>query len=173
MIRCFRIAIAASLLTAPAVFAHVLTPSADAYVVPGSPTSYGALPTVTVGSSNSFGLIQFDLNQLPAGVTASQVQRATFTLFLDHVGAGGTVNIDTVSNSTPWSESQVNGNTVIGPQTSVATGVSTVSGNNFISVDATSAVQGWINSPTSNNGFLIVAYTTYVICVSGTFPGEN
>src|ERR1700722_476825 len=91
----------ASFLFAPAAFSQVLLPSADSFVAPGSPTNFGTASTITVGSSNSFGLVQFDLSQLPSGISASQVQKATFTLFLDHVGAGGTINIDTVSSSTP------------------------------------------------------------------------
>ncbi len=144
-------------LGAAALPAQVLTPSQDAYVVSGNASNFGGLATITVGSSNAFGLVQFDLTQLPAGVTAAQVQKATFTIFLDHINTGGTVNIDTVSSSTPWTESGVNGNTVLGPQNAVATSVSSATANTYITVDATSAVQGWIASPTTNNGFLILA----------------
>jgi hypothetical protein len=132
-------------------------PSGDAYVVPANVTSFGGAPTVTVGSSNSFGLLQFDLGQLPGGVTGPQVQKATLTIFIDHVNSPGTMNIDTVSSTTPWTESAVNGNTLIGPQAAVATAVPVTAASTFISVDATAAVQGWVNSPTSNNGFLVLA----------------
>jgi hypothetical protein len=157
MNRWVRFAVLACVGCASAMYGQVLNPSGDAYVVPANNTNFGAPPTVTIGSANSYGLVQFDLTQLPAGVTASQVQKATLTIFVGHINSAGTFNLDTVSNSTPWSESTVNGNTVIGPQTSVAVAVPVFTSSTFISVDATAAVQGWLNSPTSNNGFLFIA----------------
>jgi hypothetical protein len=82
--------------------AQTLAPSQDAYYIPGNGSNFGTATTITVGSSSSVGLVQFDLTQLPAGVTSAQIQKATLTLFLDHVNAGGSINIDTVSASTSW-----------------------------------------------------------------------
>jgi hypothetical protein len=145
----------AALAIAPlAGFAQTLMPSQDAFYVPGSATNYGAATTITVGSSGSVGLVQFDLTQLPAGVTAAQIQKATLTLFLDHVGVGGTFNIDTVSASTPWTESTVNGLSGISPGVAVATAVPATTAFTYITVDATAAVQSWL-SGTTNNGFLL------------------
>jgi hypothetical protein len=92
-------------------------------------------------------------------LTAAQIQHATLTLFLDHVNAGGSVNIDTVSASTPWSELTVTGNSGISPGIAVNTSAPANTADTFISVDATSAVQGWITTPSSNNGFMIQANT--------------
>jgi hypothetical protein len=150
-----RLAIAALALSPIAGYAQTLTPSADAYVVPGNSTNYGTSAWVTVGSSSSFGLIQFDLSQLPAGVTSGQIQKATLTLFVNHLNSAGSINIDTVSPTTPWSELTVNGNTSLGTGSAVATGVSISASSTFITVDATAAVQGWVSSPTTNNGFMI------------------
>jgi hypothetical protein len=127
--------------------------------VPGNGSNFGTATTITVGSSASIGLVQFDLTQLPAGVTAAQVQKATLTLFLDHVNAGGSINIDTVSASTPWSELTVSGNSGISPGIAVNTSVMTNTADTFIATDATAAVQGWITTPSSNNGFMIQANT--------------
>ncbi len=96
-------AVAALALAPVAGFSQTLAPSQDAYYLPGNSTNFGAATTITVGSSGSVGVIQFDLTQLPAGLTAAQIQKATLTLFLDHVNAGGSINIDTVSASSPWS----------------------------------------------------------------------
>ena len=137
-------------------FAQTFVPSQDAYYVPGNGSNFGASTTITVGSSSSVGLVQFDLSTLP-GVSTGQIQKATLTIFLDHVGAGGAINIDTVSPTTPWGESTVTGNTVLLPGDAVATAVPVATANTFISVDATAAVQGWIGSPATNNGFMIVA----------------
>ena len=56
---------------------QTLTPSQDAYYVPGYATNFGVAPAITVGSSGSVGLVQFDLSGLPAGVTAAQDQTVT------------------------------------------------------------------------------------------------
>jgi hypothetical protein len=154
-----RFAIAALALAPIAVFAQTLAPSQDAYVVPGNGSNFGTATTVTVGSSGSIGLVQFDLTQLPEGLTAAQIQHATLTLFLDHVNAGGSINIDTVSASTPWTELTVTGNSGISPGIAVNTSAPANTAATFISVDATSAVQGWITTPSSNNGFMIQANT--------------
>ena len=136
-------------------FAQTLTSSQDAYYVPGNSANYGAATAITVGSAASVGLVQFDLSTLPSGVTASQVQKATLTLFLNRANVGGSVNINTVASS--WSESTVNGNSPPSSGSLVATGVAATLANTFLTVDATAAVQGWITSPVANNGFMITA----------------
>jgi hypothetical protein len=72
-----RFAIAALALTPVAGNAQTLAPSQDAYYVPNSGSNFGTATTVTVGSSSSVGLVQFDLSQLPPGVTSAQIQKAT------------------------------------------------------------------------------------------------
>jgi len=152
-----RLASAALALAPIAGFAQTLAPSQDAYYVTGNASNFGSATAVTVGSLGSIGLVQFDLSQLPAGLTAAQIQKATLTLFLDHVNAAGTINIDTVSASTPWGELTVTGNSGISQGVAVNTSVPTNTADTFIALDATSAVQGWITNPSSNNGFMIQA----------------
>jgi hypothetical protein len=149
----------ALLAALPALHAQTLYPTGDSYIVPANGTNFGTTPTVTVGSSASVGLVQFDLTQLPAGVTAAQIQKATLTIFVDHVGAPGTVNVDSVSSTTPWTEAAVTGLSGVGLQTPVATGVSVTTANVFLSFDATTVVKGWITSPTTNNGFYFTSPT--------------
>src|ERR1700721_1551431 len=134
-----RLAIVALALAPIAGFAQTLAPSQDAYYVPGNGSNFGTATTITVGSSGSIGLIQFDLTQLPAGLTAAQIQKAPLTLFLDHVNSGGSINIDTVSASTPWGELTVNGNSGISPGIAVNTSVMTNTTATFIAADAISA----------------------------------
>jgi hypothetical protein len=152
-----RFTIAALALLPAAGFAQTLAPSQDAYYVPNNGSNFGSGITVTVGSSSSVGLVQFDLTQLPAGVTPGQIQKATLTMFLDHVNSGGTINIDTVSSSTPWSELTVSGNSGISAGSAVATSVPVATIGTFTVVDATAAVQGWIAGTSTNNGFMIMA----------------
>ena len=130
-------------------------PSQDSYFVPGNATNFGTATSITVGSSGSMGLVQFDLSQLPAGLMSAQVLKATLTLFLNHVGAAGTVNISTANG--PWTETGVNGANSPVPAAAVATSVAVGSPQEFISVDATAAVQGWVAAPMANNGFIVTA----------------
>jgi hypothetical protein len=170
-----RFGIAALALVPLAAFAQTLPPSQDGYYVSGSGTNFGTASTIVVGQTGGvqvqlppgqlpvtndaagIGLIQFDLTHLPAGLTAAQVQKATLTVFVDTVTTGGTINVDTVSSSTPWGELTVNGNSGISPGSAVATAVPVTAVNTFIAMDATAAVQGWITAPSSNNGFMILA----------------
>src|SRR5258708_10391145 len=140
-------------------FGQTLTPTQDAHYVPGNGTNFGTATSVTVGSSTSVGLVQFDLSTLPAGLLANQVQKATLTLFLNRVGAAGSLYVDTVSSATPWSEATVTGLTAPSNGSAVATAVPAPAGNMFITVDVTSAVQGWITSPVTNNGFMLLPNT--------------
>src|SRR5580704_10761325 len=127
-----RFAIAALALAPIAGFAQTLAPSQDAYYVPGNGSNFGTATTATVGSSGAIGLVQFDLSQLPAGLTAGQIQKATLTLFLDHVNSGGSINIDTVSASTSWGELTVTGNSGISPGIALNTSVTTNTTNTFV-----------------------------------------
>ena len=150
--------IAASALTARVSLADSVTlnASADAYFIPGNATNFGALPTILVGSGASLGLVQFDLSSL-SGVPAASVTSATFSLWVTTVNTAGTVNVDTVSEATPWTELTVNGLTGVSPQSPVATAVSVSTTGLYITVDATSAVQAWLTTPPSNDGFLVSA----------------
>ena len=138
-----------------AIFAQSPPLAQDSYVVPGNASNYGSATTLNVGgASNDQALVQFDLTQLPAGTTAGSIAKATLILFVTKLGSAGTVNFDTVSASTPWGELTVNGNSGIAPGSAVATNVAINTADDYIAVDATAAVQGWV-SGTTNNGFII------------------
>jgi len=133
-------------------------PSQDAYYVPGNAANFGSATSITVGSSGSVGLVQFDLSQLPAGVTSGQVAKATLTLFVNHIGVPGSVNISTAAG--PWTESGVTGTNSPAVTASVASNVPVSTSGQFVSVDATAAVQGWVASPANNHGFVIAGNGT-------------
>jgi len=138
-----------------AVYGQVLTPSQDAYYVPGNAMNFGSATTVTVGSSGAVGLVQFDLTQLPTGVTAAQVQQAVLTLFVDRINTPGSIAINLANGS--WQELQVSGTNGF-PATGA--GVTTVPlslANQFITIDVTPFVRGWITTPSSNDGFMLTS----------------
>jgi len=139
----------------PSMCAQTLTPMQDSYVVPANGTNFGTSPNLTVGSTGSQGLVQFDLSQLPPGLTAGAVQKATLTLFVHTVAVGGSVTI-TVANG-GWTEGGVNGTNAPTAGAAVGNPLLVAAANAYVTVDATSAVQGWIMNPLLNNGFLITA----------------
>ena len=118
------------------------------------------------GASNDQALVQFDLSHLPAGTTAANIAKATLIVFVTKLGSAGTVNFDTVSASTPWSEFTVNGNSGISAGSVVATSVAINTTDAYIAIDATAAVQGWVATPGSNNGFIITPNTVSGVNVS-------
>ena len=137
------------------MFAQALTPLADAYYVPGNSTNFGGAPSVTVGSLSSVGLIQFDTTTLPPGTTASQIQSAFLTVFVNKVNAAGTIAVNQAVGS--WGELTVTGTSGFPAQGASVGSFSVTVANAFLSIDATSAVQGWVTTPSSNNGFMLTS----------------
>ncbi len=134
----------------------------DSYVVtsPATGTNYGSAVTLNVvGSSGAQALVQFDLTTLPAGTTAANISKATLALFVNKMVTAGTVNISTANGS--WTELGVNGTNTPVPLASVASGLSISAASDYIYVDATAAVQAWLNG-TQNNGFIIAPNDTVI-----------
>jgi hypothetical protein len=126
----------------------------DSSVIPGTAANFGVLQTINVGGASGFqGLVQFDLSTLPAGTTSSNISKATLVLFVKAVNAAGTVNISTANGA--WTESGVNGNNAPTAGQSVASGVAVSAMGSYLYVDATSAIQSWVTTPDSNNGFIV------------------
>ena len=126
----------------------------DTYVAPGSAVNYGAASTInTGGPAGNQALLQFDLSTLPDGTSASNIAKATLVLFVNKLGAPGTVNISVANGS--WTENGLSGvGAVPVPSAAIASGVAINAAGSYIYVDATAAVQAWL-SGTNNNGIII------------------
>jgi hypothetical protein len=138
-----------------AAVAQTVPLTQDAYIVPANGINFGTASTINVGGPNSSAaLVQFDLSALPSGTTAASVVKATLTVFVNKVGAPGTVDIS-VANG-PWSELTVIGtNGAPVPAAAVASGVAIATPADYVFVDATAAVKSWLSGSPSNNGFII------------------
>jgi hypothetical protein len=138
-----------------AAVAQTVPLTQDAYIVPANGINFGTASTINVGGPNSSAaLVQFDLSALPSGTTAASVAKATLTVFVNKVGAPGTVDIS-VANG-PWSELTVSGtNGAPVPAAAVASGVAIATPADYVFVDATAAVKSWLSGSPSNNGFII------------------
>jgi hypothetical protein len=154
----------AALLTPAGIRAQVYSTLGDTYISQANPaTNFGNIGTMTVGplgSPSGLGnaaLVQVDISRLIAlGVNASQIQQATFTIYVHTVGVAGGLDLATLT--TPWSETTATYNMAPTPSGAVASNVSTPGGTNgYVTFDITSVLQGWVATPASNNGLQITA----------------
>ena len=129
-------------------------PAADSFTNSGKPTTnYGTQAMMMVQQGyNSYA--QFNLSSLPTGAI---VQKATLRLYVDSVSGKG--QIDIYEALTAWNEALVNYNNqpATGPSATNnhPISLSTSSLNQFVIVDITSLVQGWVNGTIPNNGIVI------------------
>ncbi len=128
--------------------------AADAHISSVQPgLNFGALPTLNVGGGST-ALLQFDLATLPAAVTPAKLVKASLLLWVNRVGTPGTVELQTVMSA--WTEAGVSAATapVLGGPGS-GTLVPVGAAGQFVAVDVTAQVKGWIANPASNFGLAL------------------
>jgi collagen type VII alpha len=132
----------------------------DASVSTARPsTNFGTLANLYVGNGSS-ALLQFDLGTLPAGTTSSQIAHATLTLFVNRVNAAGSVTLSPATSA--WSESSVTSTTApsIGATSSIF--LASAPGQ-YVTLDVTALVQGWVTTPATNFGFALTSDTASLL----------
>src|SRR3974377_2427421 len=124
------------------------TPSGDTYVDNVNMTAtHGTSPTLTA-SSRYTTFVQFDLHMIPTYATVSQ---ATLKLYVNTVtGSGGSLDLYPVNG--PWSESTLNYSGALSLLGSPIAVPATPAASQYLLIDITSQVQGWVANPSSNNG---------------------
>ena len=138
-----------------AVQAQVAPLVGDTYVSSTNPTiNFGTVANVNVGGG-SRGLFQFDLSTLPPGTTASEVAKATLTLYVNRVGVAGAVDISQVTSA--WGEYTATFNSPPSVSAGVEASVPVSAGGTYISVDLTNLVKTWISTPALNDGISVAA----------------
>ena len=122
----------------------------DAYIVPGSATNYGNLPTINVGGSTSAsGLLQFDLSSMP---TTGQVAWARLRIFVGTVSTPGTLDLGAASAG--WTEASVTG--ISGPGVGTPIASASVNSIGYVTFNVTSQVAAWL-AGAPNYGFVLTA----------------
>jgi hypothetical protein len=146
-------------LALPAARASQTTLTADAHVSSARPTvNFGSLANLYVGNGN-IAYLQFDLSALPAGITATQVSKATVQLYVNRVNAAGSISYGPLSSA--WSESAV---TYATQPTGTFTNTFTASSaGTYVTLDITTIVQGWLSNPSSNYGIEFGSSTANVL----------
>ena len=131
-------------------FAGVGILKGDAYINSASPSgNFGGAALMNVGGGSA-GLVQFDLgpvlSTMTSGVnsdTTALIGRATLTVYVNKAVSAGTLSAS--PNLGAWTESTVTAGTA--PVHAPAVGSSAVSaGNQFVQIDVTAAVRGWLNN---------------------------
>ncbi len=149
-------------ILASACFAFVATvasaqsapPVADTYSFNAEPAqNFGAQPILVVQpGANSY--IRFNLSSVPAGVT---VNKATLRLYLDAITGNGSFEVYQLGNS--WGESTLSYSNAPSMGASATGGhpiaLTTSADNQFVLIDITSLVQGWIEGSIANNGLAL------------------
>jgi len=132
---------------------------ADTYVSSASPsTNFGAATLMNIGGGNA-GLVQFDfspaVSKMLTGVVPSTVSpvigKATLTVFVNKAVTSGTLTAAPLLGA--WTEAGVTNATLPSQGAAVGSASVTTSGQ-FVSLDVTSLVQGWLmnnNDPSSSN----------------------
>jgi hypothetical protein len=150
----------AAMFFCPAAHATNVALAGDAHVSSTrSTTNFGTLANLYVGNGNT-ALLQFDLSTLPTGLTSAQVARATLTVFVNRVNIGGTVNLSPVTSA--WSESAVTYATIPAIGAPVNGFPAAIAGQ-YVTLDVTSLVQGWVTAPATNFGLALTSTAANVL----------
>jgi len=130
----------------------------DAQVSASAPNqNFGSRTTVQISGTNLRGFFKFNLApNLPNGTTGSQIEKATFKLFVNAVTTPG--NLDLYSVAGNWDEGTITNNTA--PPIGILFGTVAVNAtqqDRWITVDLTSVVKDWLDGVQANNGMVLVA----------------
>ena len=143
---------AAAALAASSAYATEAVVSGDTYVSSSYPTNnFGYQSNLHVNSSST-ALIVFDLSSVPSATASSQISKATLWLYVNRINSSGAFSLKPVTST--WSELAVTYNTIPALGSAMTTFTPTVA-QQFVAVDVTTLVQGWVTTPSSNYGIAL------------------
>jgi hypothetical protein len=152
-------AVLISVLIFPAAaFGAQAVVSDDTYTESGSSSVNGNIDQLRLGDTGKFRTyLKFNLASLPAGTTAANVEKATLRLFVNSVSTAGAFNVHKVNAA--WSESALHGTNQpdFEPLGFFTTDilVATSDVRDYLLLDITALVKGWVNLPASNHGIVL------------------
>jgi len=144
-----------SFLVPLAAWAASANVAADAYISSANPTlNFANATTLNIGGGNS-ALIGLDLSSLPAGLTASNIQKATLTVFANKAFTAGGLDIAQVTG--PWQESLVTYNNRPIAATPFQSNVPVSVSGSYVTFDITLLMRQWVTGAAANYGVEIRA----------------
>lgn len=130
----------------------ILTDDTYVYTTDAS-SNFGTATGMHVNTKNT-AFVHFSLASLPSSVTSADIEKATLILYASKVTAPGTVDLSVADGS--WNESTLTAATAP-TLTAIPGATAAVSASEeYIMIDVTTTVEGWLNAPAANNGFAIV-----------------
>ncbi len=143
-------------------------PSGDTYVSSSfAKTNFGSgISLVVAPGTNSY--VQFNLSGIPAG---ANIDKASLRLFVDAIGAKGSFDVYELNSS--WNENSLTYNSPPPGLGISATGghpvaITASSQDQFLLIDITTLVQGWVNRTIPNNGVALALTSS-----SGAFSFDS
>ena len=143
-------------------------PSGDTYVSSSfAKINFGSGISLVVAPGTS-SYVQFNLSGIPAGTS---IDKASLRLFVDAIGAKGSFDVYELNSA--WNENSLTYNS---PQPGVGTSatggqpvaITAASQNQFLLIDITALVQGWVNRTIPNNGVALALTSS-----SGAFSFDS
>jgi len=134
-------------LFVPGVWAADSPLVADTFLSSANNSSNFGAATALAASPTSTTLLQFDTSAFSGLVT-----KATLTVFVDRITSAGSLAVAPVTST--WNEGTVTNGTAPSIGATFANPTASAS-NQYLSIDVTSVVQGWVNNPSSNFGLAI------------------
>jgi hypothetical protein len=114
----------------------------------------GKAATLTVSPTQD-ALVQFDLSQLPANYSASNIGSARLRIYVSRLTKPGDLSVHFVTQAS--SEAVAGPAPAFDPTPIALVSQDKLGTKRFVIVDVTATVQGWLTNPASNFGFAISA----------------
>lgn len=141
-----------ALLGATFLYAQDLSVSADGFVDTAYPNlNFGTASYLQVGGTAKTYL-RFDLSNVPAAALSSPNTKVNLVLWVGRIGIAGT--LDVAQAAAAWTEASLTASNQPGAGADIGP-LSVSTADQFVYLDVTSVVQGWLSTPATNFGLVI------------------
>jgi hypothetical protein len=120
-------------------------------------TNAGASVAININPGNK-GLLKFNLSTLPAGISSSDIAKATLVFYVKTLPTAGRLQVSPVTKA--WSEYSVTTSTAPLEGLPLATSAAISRGEVYVVVDITHLVMNWVDVPSTNFGLMLEPLAT-------------
>ncbi len=136
--------------------AVVLPPSDDSTTTSITRARKGGKSVTLNVSATARSWVEFDLSALPATVTGDQVASALLRIYITTIGKDTSFSLALPTGA--WDEETLTDATAptVGPVQFLDVPVPAGAKKSFVTLDVTAIVQGWVDAPETNHGFVFM-----------------